>query len=1235
MKQRIKKMLMLIVMLLTSSAVCAHDFEVDGIYYKITSSSDKEVSVTFKGSSYSEYDEYSGVVTIPEKVTYNGTTYGVTSIDNSAFRELKSLKNVIIEDGTTPLLFQSFYSFYNTAFETLYIGRDISCSDSNYSPFKYSSSSSSNINVLSVEFGPKVTSIKKNILSPFSNLKSLTIGASILSIEDGNKVKPKKTIYLGNSRPTGYDYVEGYINYAANENYPVDQDNWRKIEQLSSMFEIGGVKYVRTSLSTCEAIDCVYDSSAKDVNIGETVKKGNVTMTVDYINPYTCYWNKYIETCSITFGKNIGEEAFYSCENITNCNIVADVIEASAFSESMSGGPATLSLKARNINEYCFSSTGSIHNANIVVTDSIPKGAFQYSMSGVSATMTVETPIISDFAFGSTDMLNVATIKASTLKRSAFDGSGIINLEILDCVKTIGKSCFANNSSMQTVNIGAGINTIPDSVFLNCENLKGIEIPSNIESIDNYVFYGCTNLAKVNILDSKNELILGANNRKTNITSRAMFSSCKLDEVYIGRNITYNTTSDYGYSPFHGNKYLRKVVNTAREVDITDEEFSSCENLQEVQLDEGVLTLGERAFSYCSLLDKIVLPNSIKTSIAEACFSGCSALKDITIGAGIPSIDNNAFLGCSSLSNIEIPCNIDSIASGVFIGCTSLKMVAFKEENSQLFLNSNGEIKSNPITYEAGVKDLPMFKDCPLDSIYIGRRLKYNAQGKYGFSPFCHNTTLRSVLITDAETAISDYEFYACTNLKTIKMGDGVENIGYWSFSGCNDLDYVLFGTGMKTIGEEAFSDCTKVTKIYSYTQTPPQCDTQALDDINEFDCVLYVPKGTSSLYNAAPQWEWFYTEEIDNPVANPITSISIEGAMTNVYVGETGEIPVVYTPADVTNRKFKWVSSDENILTVDENGVFTAKYEGTSTVTVSTTDGSNLSASVEINVSVLYGAVCFNVLSSENKTLEVTRRPNIERYKGVIDIPSSMSVRGVDYSVVAIGDSAFYNCPEVSAVNMPNTINSIGYNSFSSCTGIKEITIPSSVSIINVGAFTSMNLSKITSLSSVPPAAEYAFDESVASTTLFVPQYSDIEAYSKAKGWSVFTKIKVIGADPLNYKKISDTEVEVTNIGDKYMGDIIIPCETTIDGKTYIVTSIGDYAFDSCSDLISITIPNSITSIGNYAFSGCSSLASVIIGESVTSIGECAFFGCSGLTNITIPNSVVTIGNYAFYGCI
>ena len=81
-------------------------------------------------------------------------------------------------------------------------------------------------------------------------------------------------------------------------------------------------------------------------------------------------------------------------------------------------------------------------------------------------------------------------------------------------------------------------------------------------------------------------------------------------------------------------------------------------------------------------------------------------------------------------------------------------------------------------------------------------------------------------------------------------------------------------------------------------------------------------------------------------------------------------------------------------------------------------------------------------------------------------------------------------------------------------------------------------------------------------------------------------------------------------------------------------VMSIGDFAFESCVGLASVTVPDSVTSIGDGAFWGCDGLTSVTIGSGITSIGSFAFESCVGLASVTVPDNVTSIGAEAFYGC-
>ena len=121
-------------------------------------------------------------------------------------------------------------------------------------------------------------------------------------------------------------------------------------------------------------------------------------------------------------------------------------------------------------------------------------------------------------------------------------------------------------------------------------------------------------------------------------------------------------------------------------------------------------------------------------------------------------------------------------------------------------------------------------------------------------------------------------------------------------------------------------------------------------------------------------------------------------------------------------------------------------------------------------------------------------------------------------------------------------------------------------------------------------------------------------------------TSASAVKIDGIYYNIFSDETAVVISCEEKYSGEVVIPSSITVEGKEYTVTFIGAYAFENCSGLTSVTIPNSVTSIDGYAFKNCSGLTSITIPNSVTVIDNDAFSGCISLTSITIPNSVTSI---------
>ena len=243
----------------------------------------------------------------------------------------------------------------------------------------------------------------------------------------------------------------------------------------------------------------------------------------------------------------------------------------------------------------------------------------------------------------------------------------------------------------------------------------------------------------------------------------------------------------------------------------------------------------------------------------------------------------------------------------------------------------------------------------------------------------------------------------------------------------------------------------------------------------------------------------------------------------------------------------------------------------------------------------------------------------------------SSLTSIEIPSSVTSIGKQAFYNCSSLTSIEIPSSVTSIGEWAFSGCRSLTSIEIPEGVTSIGQSAF--YNCSSLTSINVEENNQSYCSEDGI----LFNKDKTELIKYPSKKTdkqYVIPSSVTSIGSYAFeSCSKLTSIEIpsSVASIGKQAFYN----CSslTSIDIPSS-VTSIGSYAFESCSSLTSIDIPSSVTSIGDYTFYGCSSLTSINIPEGVTSIGGCAFLGCSKLTSIEIPSSVTTIGNSAFNGC-
>ncbi len=327
---------------------------------------------------------------------------------------------------------------------------------------------------------------------------------------------------------------------------------------------------------------------------------------------------------------------------------------------------------------------------------------------------------------GSGDMQDGGVYPWSSFKAS------VTKIVIDDFVTSIGEDAFYNMDNLASVKIGSRITIIGESAFESCDNLSSVTIPASVTELGTNAFRECGNL----------EAITFETNSKLTSIGNSSFNNCDS---------------------------LKRIEIPASVEIIGDSAFNNCDSLISATLEEGILSIGQYAFSRTAL-KSIELPNTVTTVGANA-FELCKGLESAVIGNGLTVISNKMFSECVSLSDIDMGNKVNTIDKYAFYYCTNLKDITWSEK-----LN------------------------------YINQYAFYNC------------ASLTGVKFPNSLKEIGESAFSTCDSLKEVETGETITDIRQSAFLNSPVSKFLTHSSNI-VIHQYAFYDKSILT-IYGWSNT-------------------------------------------------------------------------------------------------------------------------------------------------------------------------------------------------------------------------------------------------------------------------------------------------------------------------------------------------------------------------------------------------------------------------------
>ncbi len=701
----------------------------------------------------------------------------VTSINDYAFINCKSLESVIIPNSVKNIGFNAFGACDNIENMTLpFVGESQTGTSNTHFGYIFGKSSEVYNDVVPASLRSVIitntTSINAKAFSGCANITNISLPESIVSIGEGafsgctsliditiddenknfvsldgvlfNKQKTELICYpLGKGKiETSYDIPSGVTNLAPYTfNYCTNLINITIPDSVKTIGEY--------AFSNCtNLVDIIIPDNV--ISIGdrafwccyglENIRLGT---SIETIGEYAFAYCRNLSSIKVTDNvTSIGEYAFYDCENLKNVTLSNGMksISAMTFSGCNSLESITIPNSVTSIKSYAFSSCTSLKS--VIVPDSVTsigRSAFAYCNKLESITL----PFVGSSLDGTTDNHFGYIFGASSYSQN--------DTEVPESLKNVVITNATN---------------IKKNAFRYCMNLESITIPKSVINIGVDVFSGCNKLLNV-IVDVQNE----------------NFSS--VDGVLFNKQKT-----ELIYYPLGKGKINTLYTVPDSVISIRDKAFYNCIGLMNIEIPQGIKNIGNYAFYGCENITNIKTSDSL-VNIGEYAFYGCTKLENITTLGKITNINNYAFYDCKNLKNIIIPNTVTNIGECAFYGCENLTEIiipdSVKNMGNYAFYGCRNLVKvkisNNVPTINKGV-----FGDC---------------------------VSLKNFQLSDGVINIGESSFFGCKSLTTLTISENVKSIDWGAFANCDGIVTVVLPDSIESISNSAFELCSNIKEVY------------------------------------------------------------------------------------------------------------------------------------------------------------------------------------------------------------------------------------------------------------------------------------------------------------------------------------------------------------------------------------------------------------------------------------